>query len=255
MYADASHRKESDLSIIVPARNEAATIVPLLARMRISFPNAEIIVVDNGSSDATARLAAGIEDVRVVSEPIPGKGNAMRCGARTAQGSVLLFHDADAEYCIEDARNVAFTVLYADQRDRLMVIGVRAWRLHWLPFISFGVNNLIRLIFWWRFGSAPEDVLTGTRCLSRATFLAMDTQSPTFSIETEMTRLALASNMKIEALPVRYTPRRHTEGKKINWRHLPPILFEALSRRMPTAFARDVGKITGRQNALSGGNR
>lgn len=238
MFTNASMHdlaRENELSIIVPAKNEAATIVLLLLRMRAAFPDAEIIVVNNASSDNTAHLAQNVKGIRVLSEVMPGKGHAMRCGALAASGSVVMFHDADAEYSIEDARAVAYGVLdvHPEYRKNLMIIGVRAWRLHWLPLVSFGVNNLIRLIFWMRFKNAPEDVLTGTRCLSRDAFLKMDTKSPSFSIETEITRLAILSRMKIDALPVRYTPRKHTEGKKINWRHLPPILFEAFSRKEP----------------------
>lgn len=222
-----------DLSIIIPAKNEAATILPLLNNMRRSFPLAEIIVVDNASTDSTGAIASSLSGIVVVKEDQPGKGHAMRRGALAASRTVLMFHDADLEYDVTDARSVAEAVLDtpAVERHRMMVIGVRAWRLHWLPFVSFGVNNLVRLILWMRFRVAPEDVLTGTRCLTREAFLKMDTSSPSFAIETEITLAALKAGMDIQALPVRYTPRKHSEGKKINWRHLPPILWTAVSRR------------------------
>lgn len=225
--------RTEDLSIIIPAKNEAATILPLLERMRRSFPLAEIIVVDNASTDETGLIATSMQDIVVVKEDLPGKGNAMRHGALTASRSVVMFHDADLEYDVADARSVAEVVLEAPvgERHRTMAIGVRAWRLHWLPVVSFGVNNLVRMLFWMRFRAAPEDVLTGTRCLTREAFLKMDTQSPSFAIETEITLVALKAGMNIQAMPVRYTPRKHSEGKKINWRHLLPILWTAVSRR------------------------
>lgn len=225
--------KTDDLSIIISAKNEAASILPLLINMRRSFPLAEIIVVDNASTDSTGAIASSMYSIVVVKEDLPGKGNAMRCGALAASKAVLMFHDADLEYDVTDARSVAELVLDAPAvaRHRTMAIGVRAWRLHWLPVVSFGVNNLVRMLFWMRFRVAPEDVLTGTRCLTREAFLKMDTHSPSFAIETEITLVALKAGMDIKALPVRYTPRKHSEGKKINWRHLPPILWTAVSRR------------------------
>ena len=228
------HANEGDLSIIVPAKNEASTITPLLEKIRFLFPKAEIIVVNNASTDNTAHLAATVNGVRVVMEAKHGKGHAMRCGAITAKGSVVMFHDADSEYSVEDSRVVAYSILdvHPEHRKRMMVIGVRAWRLSWLPIVSFSVNSLIRMIFWLRFRSAPEDVLTGTRCMSREVFINMNTQSNSFSIETEITRLAISTEMVISAFAIRYTPRKHSDGKKINWRHLPPIILEAFSRKM-----------------------
>jgi len=220
-----------DLSIIIPARNEAATILIILKRMRHHFPHAEIIVVDNASTDSTGLIAASLPDVVVVRENQSGKGNAMRCGARAAKRPALMFHDADTEYSVEDARSVVDALIDAhpSDRDNIMAIGVRAWRLHWLPVVSFGVNNLVRIIFWLRFGDAPEDVLTGTRCLTRETFLRMDTRSQFFAIETEISRIALKTGMSVPSFPVRYTPRKHSEGKQINWKHLPAILLAAIA--------------------------
>lgn len=220
---------DSEISVIVPARNEEATIASLLEELQHTFPSAEIIVVDNASSDRTAELAVSIPGVVVVEERAAGKGNAMRHGAFIASRPVLLFHDADTEYSVVDAYDVAAALVMARKAgSEVMTIGVRAWRLSWLPVISFAVNWMVRTIFWLRFRVAPEDVLTGTRCLARDTFLLMNTQSASFAIETEMTRRAIEMGLAVEPHPVRYTPRTHKEGKKIGWRHLLPILSEAV---------------------------
>jgi len=232
-FVDDPHRNEHELSIIIPAKNESDSIIPVLAKMRHFFPLAEIIVVDNASTDNTAELAKTVHGVRVVHGKSPGKGHAMRCGALASTRNVLMFHDADSEYSVADAHSVAEALLDTpmEYRRYMMAIGVRAWRLNWLPVVSFGVNNLIRTIFWLRFKSAPEDVLTGTRCLTREAFMLMDKQSPAFAIETEITLIALKAKMSVTALPVRYTPRKHSEGKKINWKHLPSLLRASVSRR------------------------
>lgn len=232
---------DSNLSIVIPARNEAATIESLLMEFRNEFPTAQLIVVDNGSTDGTGELARGLMEtlgnLLVVEEAKPGKGNAMRKGAYEASKHIIMFHDADSEYCIQDARDVADAVLsYEYGPDRIMSIGVRAWRLSWLPVVSFAVNFLVRAILTLRHGDAPEDVLTGTRCMSRKAFLAMETVSETFAIETEISRKAILEHISVVELSVRYTPRTRKEGKKIGWRHLFPILIEAFRKSERESF-------------------
>ncbi|WP_447936423.1 glycosyltransferase family 2 protein [Thermomonas fusca] len=86
------------LSIILPAKNEAEGLRGTLPALRVAYPDAEIIVVDDGSTDATARVAreAGAS---VLSSPYSmGNGAAIKRGARAASGKVLVFMDADGQH-------------------------------------------------------------------------------------------------------------------------------------------------------------
>ncbi|MDY0330924.1 MAG: glycosyltransferase family 2 protein [Thiomonas sp.] len=86
------------LSIILPARNESGAIGQTVARIRDLYPEAEVIVVNDGSTDDTATIAerAG---ARVISKPYGmGNGAAIKTGARAAQGDVLVFMDADGQH-------------------------------------------------------------------------------------------------------------------------------------------------------------
>lgn len=86
------------LSIILPAKNEADGLRLTLPRLREAQPEAELIVVDDGSTDDTAKVAAE-HGARVLSSPYSmGNGAAIKRGARAAAGEVLVFMDADGQH-------------------------------------------------------------------------------------------------------------------------------------------------------------
>ena len=89
---------ESLISVIIPARNEAASLAELLPALRRIQPQAEIIVVNDGSTDDTMRVCStpGIE---VINHPYSmGNGAAVKSGARAARGHVLVFMDGDGQH-------------------------------------------------------------------------------------------------------------------------------------------------------------
>ena len=98
-YSDRAFSSgEAMLSIILPAKNEAAALSDLLPKLRLACPAAEIVVVDDGSTDRTADLCEA-NDVQVVRQPYPmGNGAAIKRGAREAKGDVLVFMDADGQH-------------------------------------------------------------------------------------------------------------------------------------------------------------
>ena len=90
-----------ELSIILPAKNEAEGLKRTLPDLRAAYPAAEIIVVNDGSTDATASIAAEL-GANVLSSPYSmGNGAAIKRGARAARGRILVFMDADGQHRAE----------------------------------------------------------------------------------------------------------------------------------------------------------
>lgn len=86
------------LSIILPAKNEAGAVGQTVGRIRAEYPDAEILVINDGSTDETARLATEA-GARVIDHPYSmGNGAAIKTGARSATGDVLVFMDADGQH-------------------------------------------------------------------------------------------------------------------------------------------------------------
>lgn len=127
----------NSLSIIIPAKNEAPALTELLPRLRATQPKAEIIVVDDGSTDDTQVICAA-NQVRCISSPYSmGNGAAIKRGARAAGGGVLVFMDGDGQH---DPADVA-RLLEKLEHGFDMVVGARDWESQ--AGIGRGVANTI----------------------------------------------------------------------------------------------------------------
>src|SRR5579859_7737230 len=132
------------LSIVVPAKDEAQSLAVLLPKLRSLHPAAEIIVVDDGSRDATAE-AARQGGAMVISHPYSmGNGAAIKAGVRAARGDLLVCMDADGQHAPEDIARL----LEQHAQGYDMVVGARAGVSH-ASLGRYAANTLYNVLASW----------------------------------------------------------------------------------------------------------
>jgi glycosyltransferase involved in cell wall biosynthesis len=186
------------LSIVIPVFNEAENLERLIRQIdALQLPAAEIIVVDDGSSDGSAdvAMAAG---ANVVRHPYNiGNGAAIKSGIRAAKGKLLLFMDGDGQHRPEDIPK-----LLAKSGRYHMVIGARA-KGSKLRFHRYAANALYNLLASYVTQFRVKDLTSGFRVLSRPDALRfIDLLPNTFSYPTTLTLAFLRSGLTVNYVPI-----------------------------------------------------
>lgn len=202
-----------NLSVIIPARNEAEGLRILLPGMATILPVAEIIVVNDGSDDDTLEVCAAYP-VRVVSHPYPkGNGAAVKSGARAANGDVLIFMDADGQH--KPADIPALLEKFAEGYD--MVVGARQAGSHAGTHRAVA-NDLFSRFATWMVQQPVEDLTSGFRVVKAGKFRKFLYLLPNgFSYPTTITMGFFRAGFSVAYQPI-HTPRRAT-GKS----HIRPV--------------------------------
>lgn len=185
------------LSIVLPAKNEAAALADLLPRLKAAQPDAQIIVVNDGSSDDTVALCVAHE-VTVLTNPYSmGNGAAIKRGARAATGEVIVFMDADGQH---DPALIA-TLLAKLDEGYDMVVGARDGSGQ-ANFHRGLANTLYNLLASHMTGHAILDLTSGFRAVRAEKFREFLHLLPNgFSYPTTSTMAFFRS-----AYPVAYVP-------------------------------------------------
>jgi glycosyltransferase involved in cell wall biosynthesis len=210
------------VAIILPAYNEALTIGPTIEAFWRAMPDAEIVVVNNNSADATRGIAAetlqrlGAQG-KVIDEPRQGKGNAMRRAFADVDAAVYVMVDADLTYPAELIADLTRPIV-AGVAD--MVVGDRLSegdyaRENKRPFHDFG-NRLVKGLINRLFGAQLKDIMSGYRAFSRKFVKNYPILVEGFQLETDMTLHALDKRFRIVEIAVPYKDRPAGSFSKLN---------------------------------------
>jgi len=203
---------EESISIVLPAHNEAAALPGLLDELRKLYPHAELLVVDDGSGDGTASVAAAYK-AHVVRHPyVMGNGAAVKSGARIASGRTLVFMDADGQHA---ASNIP-GMLEKLESGYDMVVGARSGRSQ--ASIGRGIaNSIYNLLASWMVGHPIRDLTSGFRAVRAERFREFLHLLPNgFSYPTTITMSFFRAGYGVAYIPI-------VASKRIGKSHIQPL--------------------------------
>ena len=209
------------LSVVIPVYNESPTICEVIKRVEAVNGDKEIIIVDDCSTDGTRVLLekyVGREGFEVIYQPKnKGKGAALRTGFEIATGEVIIIQDADLEYNPQD-----YPILLEPILDN------RADVVYGSRFLG-GPHRV--LFFWHYLGNMClttlsnmltnvnlSDMETGYKVFRRKILESITLKSNRFGFEPEFTSKVAQKNFVIYEVPISYSGRDYSAGKKINWK-------------------------------------
>jgi glycosyltransferase involved in cell wall biosynthesis len=197
--------EEGAFSVVMPARNEAPVIGQVVSELARLYPDAELLVVDDGLTDDTARLARAA-GARVISHPYSkGNGAAIKTGARAATRAIVVFMDADGQHLPAE---VAGLVAQLREREFDMVVGARD-AAGQATVGRHAANTVFNRFATWMVGHRIEDLTSGFRAVRRDLFNEFLYLLPNgFSYPTTSTMAFFRSGYSVGYRPVTVMPRR-----------------------------------------------
>jgi glycosyltransferase involved in cell wall biosynthesis len=235
---------EACLSVVIPCYNEIATISTVLDAVLDSKYVAEVIVVDDGSTDGTREVLSRVDDdrVRVLLQPRnQGKGAALRRGFAEASSPYVLIQDADLEYDPSEYGDL-LAPLIDDKAD--VVYGSRflGGRPHRVLYFWHSVGNkALTLASNMVTDLNLTDMETCYKVFRREVLESLELEQDRFGIEVEMTAKVAAGRWRVFEIGVSYSGRTYAEGKKIGWRDGLQALY-CIIRYSPLMMRRRAGR-------------
>ena len=222
-----------ELTIVIPAYNEAGTIEAVVERLRALPFELQIIVVDDCSHDRTAELVRDVTDIEFRRHDVnQGKGAALRTGFALARGKVVVVQDADLEYDPADVPSLIAPILegHADVVYGSRLIGGRPQRVH-LFWHKVG-NKALSLVTNVLYNTTLSDMETGYKAFTLEVLRAVEPlRESDFRIEPELTAKICRGGFRVYEVPIAYYGRSYAEGKKITWRDGFPALYALVKYR------------------------
>jgi glycosyltransferase involved in cell wall biosynthesis len=203
-------RPRCDVSIVLAAYNEESCIQEELDKIRTAMEASsfsyEILVIDDGSTDATAIIVQGNEDIELIRHRVnQGSGAARKTGTLAAAGEFVVWSDVDLTYPNQRIPDLVNHLLHteADQ-----VVGARDSERGTMKILRVPAKYFIRKLACFLTGTAIPDLNSGLRVFRRELALRyIDLLPKGFSCVTTITLAFLCNGLRIEYLPIRYAKR------------------------------------------------
>ena len=207
------------LSVLVPVYNEEATLSRIL-RQVLELPlELEVLILDDGSTDRTWEILKTLEapTVRIFRHKSNrGKGAALRTLIPEARGDFVVIQDGDLEY---DPADLVRMLREAEEHQAPVIYGNRAhgrfrrsyWRYYWGGKLLTMVTNLL-------YGTRIHDEPVCYKMFRRELLQSLPLECEGFEFCPEVTARVILGGHPIREIPISYSPRSFSEGKKIHWR-------------------------------------
>ena len=217
------------LAIVIPSYNEGQYLNGLLLELestvielRESGWDTEVIFIDDGSTDDTRKIVSNFK-IMYFYQPNQGKGAAVRTGVLKAESSFIVVLDADGEYAPREILNLVKKIRGGEE---IVIYGTRykTDRLNqsyiFIPFdnqsfLNLYFNYFLSILNFLRTGVWISDLLTGYKIYPKRIYDELPLKTKGFETDHEITRLLITKNIKIIEIPISYTPRNRSQGKKI----------------------------------------
>jgi glycosyltransferase involved in cell wall biosynthesis len=191
-------------SIVIPAKNEAEGLAGVLPSLRQLYPDTEVVVVDDGSTDATVQVCkdAGVE---VISHPYSkGNGAAIKTGARAVSGDYVVFMDGDGQHDPADIERL----LYRIEEGYDLVVGARSGLSSQASIARWSANSMYNRLASWMVNREIPDLTSGFRCVNRRKFLDFLYLLPNgFSYPTTSTMAFFRAGYSVGFVPITVASR------------------------------------------------